>query len=77
MRICVGDLTGSSEVIFQILGRKKERKINIGKTISKKQIYFLSWQKRRRVDTHLKKKYRVVNETKKRNKNKIKSLVRR
>ena len=26
MRICVGDLTGSSEVIFQILGRKKEKK---------------------------------------------------
>ena len=26
MRICVGDLTGSSEVIFQILGRKKKKK---------------------------------------------------
>jgi len=36
MRICVGDLTGSSEVIFQILGRKKERKkVNIGITSSK------------------------------------------
>ena len=24
MRICLGDLTGSSEVIFQILGKKKK-----------------------------------------------------
>ena len=56
MRICVGDLTGSSEVIFQILGRKKkEKKVNIGIIISKKQIYLLMWQKRRRVETHFKK----------------------
>ena len=56
MRICVGDLTGSSEVIFQILGRKKkEKKSTLEKQFSKKQIYFLSWQKRRRVETHLKK----------------------
>ena len=41
MRICVGDLTGSSEVIFQILGRKKkeEKKVNMGKTIYKKNKY--------------------------------------
>ena len=44
MRICVGDLTGSSEVIFQILGRKKkEEKSQHGKNnLQKKQIYFLS-----------------------------------
>ena len=55
MRICVGDFTGSSEVIFQILGRKKKKKkVNIGKNNFKKtNIFFI--QKRRRVETHLKK----------------------
>ena len=60
MRICVGDLTGSSEVIFQILGRKKERKkVNIEITsIKKKYIIYRGRDK-------FKKKDRVVNETKK------------